>query len=76
MISGYATVFQIGHKFSNIVEIQLGIYWEIRNVLMKNIIIKMLFYMKIKQIFSGYDYIPCQHYRCQNFKKKYFPELR
>jgi hypothetical protein len=32
MISGYATVFQIGHKFNNIVEIKLGIYWEVRKV--------------------------------------------
>lgn len=32
MISGYATVFQTGHKLNNIVEIQSGIYWEVRKV--------------------------------------------
>ena len=32
MISGYATVFHVGHKLNNIVEIQLGIYWEVRKV--------------------------------------------
>jgi len=32
MISGYATVFQTGHKLNNTVEIQLEIYWEVRKV--------------------------------------------
>jgi hypothetical protein len=32
MISGYATAFQTGYKLNNIVEIQLGIYWEVGKV--------------------------------------------
>jgi hypothetical protein len=32
MVSGYSTAFLTGHKLNNIVEIQLGIYWEVRKV--------------------------------------------